>query len=335
MADMIRDVAHFMEIADQRIEEVPQLPETRSQLFLVTIGSQMRDWAEQLKDEHTTGAMRARFMIEEMGEICEALGKGDLAEYADGLIDMIYVVIGAGHASGIPMEEVWNLVQEANIAKFPQCPTCDGSGEVTEDHGNGAVEVLGCPGCGGKGRIVVKDPQGKTIKPPGWKPPDVAGLLQQYIAHYAYASKGPPPQTKVGVEVTPEAIQEFAKQWNEMATDADWDALVDPTATGLLLDTIHDGDVKLGAVIDILSLIGDEFRDPVFPRDSPDGTPEMRAWREAWEDRVETWTQAQRDEVAYWAGAVHMAASDNGSVPYPPEVVRPFLKRVWAAKEQP
>jgi hypothetical protein len=29
------------------------------------------------------------------------------------------------------------------------CPTCKGSGEIQEDHGNGAVETLTCPQCMG------------------------------------------------------------------------------------------------------------------------------------------------------------------------------------------
>lgn len=120
--------------------------------------------------------LRARLLIEELTETLEAAARGDEAETADGLADLIYVALDACVAWGIDIGPVWTAVQTANMAKFPICPMCGGEGEHSEDHGNGAVEVLTCPDCGGVGRIAFLV-DGKVVKPPDWPPPDIAAVL--------------------------------------------------------------------------------------------------------------------------------------------------------------
>lgn len=86
---------------------------------------------------------RHRLLIEEYGETMDAMMAGDLPEIADGLADLIYVAIGTAVSYGIDLRRVWEAVQRSNMAKL----------------GGGT------------------DPGGKHRKPPGWTPPDIAGVL--------------------------------------------------------------------------------------------------------------------------------------------------------------
>jgi predicted HAD superfamily Cof-like phosphohydrolase len=82
-------------------------------------------------------------MEEELAETEQAMFADDLPAIADGLADLIYVAIGTAVAYGIDLRPVWAAVQAANLGKL--------GGTVRED--------------------------GKRMKPPGWKPPDVAAIL--------------------------------------------------------------------------------------------------------------------------------------------------------------
>jgi predicted HAD superfamily Cof-like phosphohydrolase len=69
-----------------------------------------------------------------------------LPEVADALADLAFVTIGANDVWGIPGDAVWEEVCRANMAK------------------------LGGP----------KDPvSGKALKPAGWTPPDIEGVLRR------------------------------------------------------------------------------------------------------------------------------------------------------------
>lgn len=70
----------------------------------------------------------------------------DVAEIADGLADTIFVCIGTAIRLGIDLPEVWDRVCDANLKKF------------------------------GPGSRVRED--GKRLKPPGWQPPDVVGVIK-------------------------------------------------------------------------------------------------------------------------------------------------------------
>jgi hypothetical protein len=68
----------------------------------------------------------------------------DMVELADGFADLDYVVEGARLEFGIHGQEIADEVQRANMAKV--------GGPIRED--------------------------GKRLKPAGWKPPDIAGVLR-------------------------------------------------------------------------------------------------------------------------------------------------------------
>jgi predicted HAD superfamily Cof-like phosphohydrolase len=68
------------------------------------------------------------------------------AEIIDGLIDLIYVTVGAASAAGIDLQPFWEEVHSANLRKFS----------------------LG----------VLKNDAGKVIKPPSWKGPEMLEVLR-------------------------------------------------------------------------------------------------------------------------------------------------------------
>ena len=76
---------------------------------------------------------------EEFEETQQALIDGNLVELADGICDLIYVLLGTAIESGIDVSPVWNEVQRTNMNKE--------GGAMRED--------------------------GKILKPEGWEPPRV------------------------------------------------------------------------------------------------------------------------------------------------------------------
>lgn len=94
-------------------------------------------------------------LLENLMRLHEESEEGtDLVTVADGIIDSIYVLVGTGIELGLPMQALWDEVQRANMAKGTEQP--DGSFKI------------------------VKREDGKVLKPEGWEPPDIRGVL---IAH--------------------------------------------------------------------------------------------------------------------------------------------------------
>ena len=90
--------------------------------------------------------LRLDLVQEEVNELATACRERNLPEVADAIVDAIYVLVGMGVEFGIPIVEVWDAVQAANMAK------------------------VGGP----------KRADGKQLKPAGWKPADVAAILRKY-----------------------------------------------------------------------------------------------------------------------------------------------------------
>lgn len=99
-----------------------------------------------------TFMFRLQFLLEELGETLAAYRKGDLSKVADGLVDLIYVALGTAHMCGIPFDEIFDAVHEANMKKV----------RARTDAESGRGSSL------------------DVVKPPGWTPPDVEGILQKY-----------------------------------------------------------------------------------------------------------------------------------------------------------
>jgi len=89
---------------------------------------------------------RYSWMLEEINEFIEA---EDIVEQADAMIDVIYFALGTMVEMGIRPENLFSIVQNANMSKLWE----DGKPHYNAD--------------------------GKTIKPAGWQDPH--GLLEEAI----------------------------------------------------------------------------------------------------------------------------------------------------------
>jgi len=60
---------------------------------------------------------RIKFMEEELTEFIQGYEFKDIAQMADALVDLSYVVLGTAHMLGLPWQELWDDVQRANMTK--------------------------------------------------------------------------------------------------------------------------------------------------------------------------------------------------------------------------
>lgn len=81
--------------------------------------------------DEDTMQFRLDFLEEELSEIHEAWQNSDLEEIADGLIDLIIVALGTAAMMGLPFNEMFMEVHEANMRKV----RVDHAGESKRGHG--------------------------------------------------------------------------------------------------------------------------------------------------------------------------------------------------------
>lgn len=75
---------------------------------------------------------------------------------ADDIGDSIYVLCGLANSLGIPIDSVFSEIHRSNMAKA-----------IRQSDGTYRV---------------IKRSDGKILKPDGWQPPDIRGLLAAYLA---------------------------------------------------------------------------------------------------------------------------------------------------------
>jgi predicted HAD superfamily Cof-like phosphohydrolase len=114
-------------------------------------------------------ALRVALLDEEYHEYRRAVNKEDLVGIADALADIIYIALGTALCYGLPMEEIWNAVQDSNMEKATSCEHCEASG-CDEDG-------YQCEQCNGEGYHVLYREDGKVLKPEGWQPPNIELIL--------------------------------------------------------------------------------------------------------------------------------------------------------------
>lgn len=91
--------------------------------------------------------LRAELIREEAQETVDAILAGDLIGDIDGMCDLLCVTYGTAAEFGIDLAPFWDEVHRSNMAKV--------GGPVRED--------------------------GKRLKPEGWTPPDIAGVLEAHL----------------------------------------------------------------------------------------------------------------------------------------------------------
>ena len=131
---------------------------------------------------------RLIFLEEELNELRQAYADQDLPGIADALVDLVYVALGTAHLHGFPFDELWAVVQEANMAKerclidhkFVPCPH-DGVVCLREDSSvchwtDGIKDLCNEPEVKHSKRGNAND----VIKPELWAPPDLLKILNRY-----------------------------------------------------------------------------------------------------------------------------------------------------------
>lgn len=100
-------------------------------------------------------ALRVDLVTEEVvRELLPAVESRDLVATADAIIDSIYVLVGMGLELGLPLQALWEEVQRSNISKAVLQP-------------DGTFKVM-------------RRADGKVLKPAGWTPPDIEGVLRAH-----------------------------------------------------------------------------------------------------------------------------------------------------------
>ena len=69
--------------------------------------------------EGDQASLYMNLITEEYQETLSAFENSDLIEVADGLADMVWVIMGMCNSCGIDFDSVWEEVQASNMSKFP------------------------------------------------------------------------------------------------------------------------------------------------------------------------------------------------------------------------
>lgn len=120
-----RDVQDFMDAADQRSDCTPQ---------------------RTFDPRDTQAHLYMKLVREEFEETMAAYTMGDTIELADGIADMVWVLMGLASTVGIPFDQVWEEVKASNMSKV-----VDGK--------------------------LLKREDGKVMKPEGYFRPDINAVL--------------------------------------------------------------------------------------------------------------------------------------------------------------
>ena len=96
-------------------------PTAESDGCLKKFGKQIAEVGEHLQnyleDDPDQTYLRCHLMAEELGEFMIALAAGDEVKAADGLTDLLYVLIGTALTYGWPLEELFAEVHASNMTK--------------------------------------------------------------------------------------------------------------------------------------------------------------------------------------------------------------------------
>ena len=88
-----KDVSNFMILGEQNIASDLNLKNEQTQLYM-------------------------NLIKEEFEETAKAFDEEDLVEVADGLADMVWVIMGMCNSVGIDFDKIWAEVKSSNMSKF-------------------------------------------------------------------------------------------------------------------------------------------------------------------------------------------------------------------------
>ena len=175
---MQRQIAEFMRRCDQEVAKYPQLPDEK----IVTLRIRLmveellgaieveKEW-DQLDDVEKSRYLH-HLVLNKSDELVKSMIEGDLVGVADGIADVLYVVIGTAIAYGINIQEVFNEVHRSNLSKTVW----------NEELQRYTIE---------------KDEFGKGIKPPTYSPAALAPIVQRQILQGQIAEAAANPELEV------------------------------------------------------------------------------------------------------------------------------------------
>lgn len=151
-------IEEFMRRADQAVAAYPQLPTEAVRTLRIRI--MVEELLGAIDPEEFANAGPNQYVEllikNKSNELIASMLKGDLVGVADGLADVLYVVIGTAVAYGIDIQEVFDEVHRSNLTKTVW----------SEELQRWYIE---------------KDEFGKGIKPPTYSPADIAPIIERQI----------------------------------------------------------------------------------------------------------------------------------------------------------
>lgn len=151
-------VEEFMRRCDQDAAAYPQLPsDDVRKLRIRLMVEELLGAVDPEEYANADANQHVELLIKNKGnELIASMLAGDLVGVADGLADVLYVVIGTAAAYGIDIQEVFDEVHRSNLSKTVW----------DEEHQRWYIE---------------KDEFGKGIKPDTYSPADIAPIINNQI----------------------------------------------------------------------------------------------------------------------------------------------------------
>jgi predicted HAD superfamily Cof-like phosphohydrolase len=115
---------------------------------------------------------RLKFLKEELQEFEDGMHAQDPEQMFDALLDLVYVAHGTSHLLGFPWREGWAEVQRANMTK----ERCKIGHKYVGDPHRGLCDICAQPFI----KHGVRGSLWDVIKPAGWTPPDIRGILKKF-----------------------------------------------------------------------------------------------------------------------------------------------------------
>lgn len=142
-------------------DESPTVPLNSMQqdveTFMKACGQEVLPYPAYTDIPEETEELREELMIEELlgkGELIDSMRKGDLVGIADGIADVLYVVLGTAAAYGINAQVAFNEAHRTNMLK------------AVWDNETSSWTVI-------------RSESGKILKPEGWRPANFARAINQ------------------------------------------------------------------------------------------------------------------------------------------------------------
>lgn len=156
-----REIAKFMDACDQEVAKYPQLPSDEIRKLRIKLMVSELLGAVPAPESGMEGINNLlpdgiSFIKDKSDELVASMLKGDLVGIADGLADLIYVVIGTAIAYGINLKEIFDEVHRSNMSKTVWDPE---SGTYT----------------------TIKDEDGKVLKPETYSPANITPIIERQI----------------------------------------------------------------------------------------------------------------------------------------------------------